>query len=181
MKKTDKRIIGTDKAQETYLRQIGEKKVKIATSVIEMFYGSHLDIHDYQELAKDFTAYAELQLRKMMPHFPKEVSFDKLAEMVDLDINQLLKYQREFLKLNIDLNKDLSDYILPNLDITLDNEVEEARYELYERTKALVKDMKLQGHPVDIRALNKCIQVFNLLNPLGMEVNLHWVKSQRWN
>jgi hypothetical protein len=172
----NKKVIGTDSGLESHYRQIGAKKIKIATSVIEMFYGSHLDIPDYSELAKDFMAYAELQLRKMMPHFPKEVSLDKLAEMVDLDLNQLLKYQREFLKLNIELNNDLSEYILPNCDLVIQTPREHERYAIYEQIKGIVQTLKAHGTPVQVNDLNRALPVFEVINPIGLQPNVTWIK-----
>jgi hypothetical protein len=172
----NKKVIGTDSGLESHYKQIGQKKVQLATSAIEMFYGSHLDIDDYQQLAKGFVSYADNMLRKLFVHLPMEVSTEHLATLVDLDLKRLQKYWFEFSRLDIELNDDLSHYILPNCDLVIQTPREYERYAIYEQIKSIVQQLKIQGTPVNVNDLNRALPVFEVINPIGLQPNVTWIK-----
>jgi hypothetical protein len=173
----EKKVIGIDKSLESHYKQLGAKKVQLATSVIELFYGSHLDIEDYSELAKGFVSYADNMLRKLFIHLPMEVSTEHLAALVDLDLKRLQKYWSEFNKIHIELNEDLSQYIVPNCDITIQTDREYQRYEIYKQIKHIVQQLKNQGAHINVNDLNRILPVFQVVNPIGLEVNVSWLKQ----
>lgn len=171
-----KPIITTNESAKQAHQRTGSAKVKIANRVKEILKEANIPFSAPQLEENGFHGYVLNELRKKSKAF-EMIRDSSLFEMFGIDENELTKLNYEFKKLKVQLSSDWNEVILPDMNIYIDNDKEQFRYEIYKDLDNIVTRLQSIGVHVNLNDVQRVFRTYDKANPNGRMPNVGFIKG----